>query len=527
MKTSDLLQLSIFEKSKLLTPNLHVNNTIESVMVLEAIDIEKWAKRNQLILTSFYALNNLSIEQIDSMFQKMEKIGISGIVIKVDRLITMVPEWFIKYCYKYKIPLIKIKGDLTYEQIMVAIYQPILNQKQAILESYYNSRQKILSFVNSFTSYQSIINDFSRMIGMECSLILPKLEISVKSSGFKTEFMQTKSSPYPDSYLHYVKNRYTSIVLSSLDNSQCQNSTLIEFSSTVSGQCKLYVYHKKSFLDEENVMIFENFIDVIQNKIQTEFILKKEKYNHLNQVADVLLENTPTDLMEIEQLLKETKMAKYKYYQAISLCTKKISNDVSNKVLKLLNNAYPNTLYREYQGFTIILVNFENEDYRIKASRIESILNAYLSSYQLNVVISKVKTRETLSTVMNEVVKTLEFTRTIPVKKVTDIEYLGIFNYFVNESNIEEYERYIPDKLRTLAKEQPVLFETLKTWFANDKNYQITSEQMYVHVKTIRYRLKKIEQLLGSSFSDPLTNINYQISAYLLSIEKSDGTYEQ
>ena len=109
MKTSDLLQLLIFEKSKLLTPNLHVNNTIESVMVLEAIDIEKWAKRNQLILTSFYALNNLSIEQIDSMFQKMEKIGISGIVIKVDRLITMVPEWFIKYYYKYKIPLIKIK----------------------------------------------------------------------------------------------------------------------------------------------------------------------------------------------------------------------------------------------------------------------------------------------------------------------------------------------------------------------------------------------------------------------------------
>lgn len=68
MKLYDLLELPIFKESKLLTPNLKKNTEINSVMVLEALDIEKWSRKNQMILTSFYALQKLSYDEVNTFF---------------------------------------------------------------------------------------------------------------------------------------------------------------------------------------------------------------------------------------------------------------------------------------------------------------------------------------------------------------------------------------------------------------------------------------------------------------------------
>ena len=50
MKLYDLLELPIFKESKILTPKLERNTEIKSVMVLEALDIEKWSRNFDLFL---------------------------------------------------------------------------------------------------------------------------------------------------------------------------------------------------------------------------------------------------------------------------------------------------------------------------------------------------------------------------------------------------------------------------------------------------------------------------------------------
>lgn len=47
------------KKGKILTKEIGLDNEVDSAMVLEAIDIENWSRKNQLILTSFYALHDL------------------------------------------------------------------------------------------------------------------------------------------------------------------------------------------------------------------------------------------------------------------------------------------------------------------------------------------------------------------------------------------------------------------------------------------------------------------------------------
>ena len=90
MKLRELLSIGDLKKGKILTKEIGLDNEVDSAMVLEAIDIENWSRKNQLILTSFYALHDLPEKELENFFVKMRRIGISGLILKTDRFIKMI-----------------------------------------------------------------------------------------------------------------------------------------------------------------------------------------------------------------------------------------------------------------------------------------------------------------------------------------------------------------------------------------------------------------------------------------------------
>jgi purine catabolism regulator len=51
----------------------------------------------------------------------------------------------------------------------------------------------------------------------------------------------------------------------------------------------------------------------------------------------------------------------------------------------------------------------------------------------------------------------------------------------------------------------PPLYEALTEYFARDMDVAATAEAMHVHPNTLRYRLARVEKLLGRSLREPTT----------------------
>jgi DNA-binding PucR family transcriptional regulator len=51
--------------------------------------------------------------------------------------------------------------------------------------------------------------------------------------------------------------------------------------------------------------------------------------------------------------------------------------------------------------------------------------------------------------------------------------------------------------------DREVLLGTLRTWFARGGSASAAAAQLYVHRNTVRYRLRRIEELTGRSLADP------------------------
>jgi purine catabolism regulator len=530
MKLRELLSIGDLKKGKILTKEIGLDNEVESAMVLEAIDIENWSKKNQLILTSFYALYDLSEKDLEDFFIKMQKIGISGLILKTDRFIKMIPEWFIDLCFRYEVPLIKITQDISYEKILLTIYEPLLNYQSHVLRTYYDVRQRFTRLERHYPSLETIMQEFYQIIKLPFTLKLIDKQIEISEGELPQEAIVLAREKLRHS--DFTKNDYSLLTLYSHTNPTKQQALEVSIFNSYSTNCLLLVYLKDETVKETDLVIIENAVDVLQEKFNTENLLKKERYTRLNNLADAILQNTPKNPDELNSLLQEVNMQELDAYQALAFSTKDTNTQlIKDRVIALLRTLKAKSIFFDQHSYSAVLYNFNKEDGKITKEQLTRLLQDVLEENDtLTLAVSSLKQREGIKELLIECLDILRFNETFyngPIVTLTDI---GIFKNFIREDQIENLEELVPENLYQLAQSNYDLFETFYMFLQNNRNYKQTSEAMFLHSKTIRYRLSKVEQLLDIDLTNPLQLLNYEVSTYIIkmrrrALEKKQRTF--
>jgi Purine catabolism regulatory protein-like family. len=147
------------------------NLPVTGINILEATDIEKWGKPGMAILTSYFALQSHSDEELLVFCDKIKQLGISCIIIKVDRLISEIPEQFVNLCNTFEIPLIRISGATKYEDIIVEVLTFILGIREQRLALYYKVSKIGSEMALEMLSLREILLRFRAFLGLEMTLM--------------------------------------------------------------------------------------------------------------------------------------------------------------------------------------------------------------------------------------------------------------------------------------------------------------------------------------------------------------------
>ena len=91
-------------------------------------------------------------------------------------------------------------------------------------------------------------------------------------------------------------------------------------------------------------------------------------------------------------------------------------------------------------------------------------------------------------------------------KSVVHYSNLGFFQIFGEIDDVTELERYIPETLKKLYlyddEHKGELITTLQMYLRNNQSIKKTAGAMFVHYRTISYRLEKIKQISGINFDN-------------------------
>ncbi|MDH6363521.1 purine catabolism regulator [Enterococcus sp. PF1-24] len=521
MLIHDMIQLEIFATCKVLTDNIGMKNEVDSVMVLEATDIEKWGRKNQVILTSYYALSDLNDQDLKDFLQKMANIGSSALIVKMDRLIKIIPDELISLCKAFKIPLIKIEKDISYETIVLAIYRPILNYQSHVLKTYYEVRQSFTKIEKNLPSFDRIMETFQELIKRECQLSIPDKKIHVQLPIQKEKWVVLDALPLKNK--EFTKNQYELLTLFSQQAAEIK-ALKTTFQHPYFNEVTLLVYENGRVFDDIDLMIIENLIDIINEKLQMEYLLKKDRYNRLNNLSNALLTGSNITLEEKSSLLSEMEMDFHEYYQGVAISFKdSLVLEKRKDILQKLKFLAPHMIYHDNPGHLIALYNLADEATKITPLKVQQLFKDFFTEFPeltWNITISQLKEKNQIHEILTECLDAMKFNQTFFVNKCLSIEELGIFRHFIRNNQLTAIKELIPPVLIQLYENEPTLFATLASFLRNDKNYQKTAEELFLHAKTVRYRINKINQRFNNDLEKPLLMLNYQIGIYLLEWER-------
>ena len=505
MKVKDLLTLKEFKNAKIVTGNIGLENPIFSAMILEAADIENWGNENQLILTSYYALIELSDVELDNFFKKMKIIKISALALKVNRLIDSSPNILIDLCKKYSIPLIEIDNDVSYEKILISIFEPIINSQSHLLKTYYSSSKIFSNMKNNDSSLENIMQIYYKMINLDCKLSIPDKNIYINFGNQHLENFEIIDEKILD--LKLSTNIYKLYTLYDEINKKSIYKIEVNYSIYNLFKFSIEIFKQNSAVEESLIMITENLIEAVIQKIQIKNYIQKEKHELLNSIAVSILFNTRKSTKDLYNLLEEASLNKFPYYQTIGILK---NNEISEKFMDTLKNYLKKyskyILYYESSKYILILLNVESKQNSISKHDILKLKKLF--DYEILIVVSSVKNNINIYKATNECLDMLKFNEEYSNFKIITPNDFGFFKILLEPTfDIKNDETF--QSLYSLKNEKPELFETFLEFVINNQNYIETSKKLFLHPKTVRYRINKIQDILSFDIKNTIQYLNF------------------
>ena len=528
MKMQDLLNCKSLQGADLIIAPKSLDLPVTGINILEATDIERWGKPGMVILTSYFALQSHGEEEMQAFFTKVKQLGIVCIILKVDRLVSEIPAQFVALCKAYEIPLLRIGGATKYEDIIVEVLTFILGIREQRLALYYKISKIGSEMALEMLSLREILLRFKTFLGFDMTLMekgkramistnkqLAKLAVESELELFHSEYMTFGYKRFQCRCETSFSQKYPSVVL-------------VEFSIEDTREMLAIHETQKHRIDENDIVVIENLIRCLQLNLLREVSGKQKLMWDKNTLVNDLLRGMINDPAEFASACAELEIDPAGSCQVLTINFAGAEEDD-----QITLYAMKNRLRAEIQRIYRPLVYYTTPRYDQYVLSSVKRQPGYFDAAQINALTGRVIAEERLSERIrffggvSDVFPVGEIAAAGTQSKlvadflshnnitdnIREYKNLGLFKLFLGKEKVKLSD-FVPDELLRLRADSEELYATLCAYLQNNRNLKQTAEELFLHPKTVKYRIDKITR----GYLLDLENIHY-VTLVLASIE--------
>lgn len=516
MRVIDVLELPSMRQAVVVSGHAGLTREVSSAMILEAPDIENWGREGQLIITSFFALRDLDDGGLESFFLKLESIGISALVFKIERLVSEIPETVTRLSENCSIPVIRVPKSARYEPIMVDVLSKVINSNVRLLERFYNAHRQTMALALTEPTESDILLELKGAIRADATFYsLPRdrrVGTCPSKAGFSSFEVRERTERDPYQSFHYFD--------ATLGYPGGEKRHALAISVPSSDGCRYYliIHQGDTRLSRLDIMVIENFVSLLQMEVLKRNALDKQTFIKNNSLAHDLLLDRFRSPEAAARALDELGLALYPLYQILLVRVRLKGQGMGDRsaletVLAALRRAIACTCgvtaYYENNDRFSLVVNLPDghppigTDVVVRA--IEGVVSrgtlprfSYLVAFSLMGGVGDIPSlnREVLavSRLLGELGDESRCVR---------YEDLGILRLLLDLPDGVLPRQYLDPRVVELMEGRPELFKTLVAFYRCGSNYQETAARLFVHPKTVRYRVHQAERLVGIDVGNP------------------------
>lgn len=532
MTIYEIFNLPSFQGASLIVGPADGKQTeVTGIMVLESLDVERWAHPGEIILSSYFALSRLSNHQLEDFVKHLANLQICALAIKLDRLVPVVPDPLITYCSRHLVPLIQIPGDVLYEHLILDVLTPIIHSHATALNQFYGVHQKLARLALKEPSVQQLLEELKQMTGLEVSLSVSRRQEILSTCPEKGSFTILRREPVNSVPRPSFACFGYRIVWPKTEPDCPELCTGVVIPNIIKDEAVLYLHGPADLVLKQFLPVIENFAFFLQMELLKQASIRRNTFFYKNELIHSLLDSNYSDPASADRYLTGLRLNQYPYYQVIQFQSQNqepapedspydglpISRAFELVCQSLASLHIPHA-FGAWGNRLTVLFNLPSPDRRLTADRIQELLRQLQRenpdlNLSLHTGLSSLKSKDELEEAHREVLKIQQVLalRTGQLE-VCSYENLGIYQLFFHPELLMHPEILIPPDFSSFCAQHPELAVTLETYLEHGQNSSATAKLLYLHPKTIRYRLEKIRELLNLDFRDSERILQLQIA---------------
>lgn len=523
-----LLESEQFPKMKLLCGEKGLDLEVKGIRIIEIEDMERYLTGGEILITSFQVYLSCNDREVEQHFEDLVKSDISGFIVKkrkeydpTGRRLSLLE----KHCKKYEIPLVEISEDSYYWGIIRYVIMQVFDKATARLKYFKITHDNFNTFIlrnnGSSNTASDIIKFLSIMIENPVVLYYGNLNCMVSTNSDNSKLiLSDEIQPYKPNIItkfQYMRQMKGSCV-----------QYVVKFAILSEVEIYITITEENRGLTELDYMAIENAIINLQYEFLSEFaqdeVKKKYQRDLIHNILNGLLSSK-----EMTEAAAQLGMKESHTYRVVDFHT--IKNNVQSKYTKEqlhevgviegeLKHLLPDALiYRNMDQIVMIQQVDSNQtelEYQKEMEEVEDVIQRSIlyrkkdTDFQIGIGKS-VEGYQRLKESYHEASQAIKYIDIIRLvtgdknKSVVHYSNLGFFQIFGKVDDVTELERYIPETLKKLYlydEHKGELITTLQMYLRNNQSIKKTAGAMFVHYRTISYRLEKIKQISGINFDN-------------------------
>ena len=524
-----LLESEQFPKMKLLCGEKGLDLEVKGIRIIEIEDMERYLTGGEILITSFQVYLSCSDREVEQHFEDLVKSDISGFIVKkrkeydpTGRRLSLLE----KHCKKYEIPLVEISEDSYYWGIIRYVIMQVFDKATARLKYFKITHDNFNTFIlrnNGSNNTASDITKFlSIMIENPVVLYYGNLNCMVSTNSDNSKLiLSDEIQPYKPNIItkfQYMKQMKGSCV-----------QYVVKFAILSEVEIYITITEENRGLTELDYMAIENAIINLQYGFLSEFaqdeVKKKYQRDLIHNILNGLLSSK-----EMTEAAAQLGMKESHTYRVVDFHT--IKNNVQSKYTKEqlhevgviegeLKHLLPDALIYRNIDQIVMIQQVDSEqtelEYQKEMEEVEDVIQRSIlyrkkdTDFQIGIGKS-VEGYQRLKESYHEAsqaIKYIEIVRLVTGdknKSVVHYSNLGFFQIFGEIDDMTKLERYIPETLKQLYEyddeHKGELIPTLQMFLSNNQSIRKTAGAMFVHYRTISYRMEKIKEITGINFDN-------------------------
>lgn len=534
LSINDILTLPVLADAKVLAGEKGITREVSLVTVGEVPDIGDWLTGNELVLSTFFATDASPEAQAD-FTRRIIKAGASGLIVKPGRFIEAISPEILALGDEHGFPVIEVPESVRWTHITAGISERIVGEHLALLERSREIHNSMLDVVIGGGSWESIADTSAQLLGRPVVLENSYYEMlaSALPKGAGKKLLE-KLAPLSQEAARSIREervpREERVYRTPFDNGK-EFISRVTMPIAVSGDILGYVstFENDIPLNELDMEAVEGTATVAAVEMGRELARLEAETRLRGDFLDDLLAGAfdagPTMLQRASFLggdLSRGCMAvvididsfgDFVVSRGLSEPeVQRIKNRYFSKVKEIVRSYHKNALVTPRSDNVIAFLPPEGDNAgklvstaAATAARIRSACRELFPEFTVTIGLGRFhEDPAATARAYREAQTALQVSQRLgETGNIATFDDMGIYKLLLSamEEDPEEVQNFYDETIAKIVQydkdHKTDLVGTLEAFLNNNRSIAVTSEALFTHRHTIRYRLGRINDLTG------------------------------